>query len=125
MCVGKNIPNDLQCEHLIRLCKTSVKSLGANKTEKCITRVARALGTISPLLSNFDRDNNVNDSSGVHKIAKADKDRRIVIDTLQKASVFRDIPNREHLSFKKPRNILHAKPRKDMIEWIENHTNFS
>ena len=32
---GKNIPNDLHSEHLNRLCKT----VGGNKTEKCICRV--------------------------------------------------------------------------------------
>ena len=42
---GKNIPNDLHCEHLNRLCKTAVRGLMANKTPECITRVARAIGT--------------------------------------------------------------------------------
>jgi len=46
---GKNIPNDLHCEHLNRLYKTSIKGIGTNKTEKCITRVAKAIGTLDPL----------------------------------------------------------------------------
>ena len=45
---GCNIPNDLHLEHLNRLCKTAIKGLGANKTESCITRVGKALGTIAP-----------------------------------------------------------------------------
>ena len=56
---GCNIPNDLHCEHLNCLCKTAVKGLGANKTEECIQRVAKAIGTMDPLLEQFDRDNMV------------------------------------------------------------------
>lgn len=52
---GKNIPNDLHCEHLNRLCKTAVNGLGANKTKECITRIAKAIGTISPVIDKFGR----------------------------------------------------------------------
>ena len=70
---GKNIPNDLKCEHLNRLCKTAVSGLMANKTPECISRVAKALGTISPVLENFDADNGVGTCSTVHKEAKCEQ----------------------------------------------------
>jgi len=79
---GKNIPNDLHCEHLNRLCKTSIKGIGANKTEKCITRVAKALGTLDPVLKQFDVNN------GHHSIARSDKDTNMVIGELQSKSIF-------------------------------------
>jgi len=63
---GKNIPNDLHCEHLNRLCKNSITHLGANKTESAICQVAQALGTIQPILSNFDCDNAVKANSSLH-----------------------------------------------------------
>ena len=40
---GRNIPNDLHCEHLNRLCKTCIANLQANKTPDVMCRVARAL----------------------------------------------------------------------------------
>ena len=70
---GRNIPNDLHCEHLNRSCKTAVKGLGVNKTQQCITRVARAIGTIAPVLDNFDSDNWVIGHSSAHKVSNADK----------------------------------------------------
>lgn len=63
---GKNIPKDLHCEHLNRLCKTAVKGLGVNEIKECITRVAKALGTVSPVLKKFDDDNMVSGPSSVH-----------------------------------------------------------
>ena len=41
---GHNIECDLHMEHLNRLCKTSIKSMGANKTEKAIVRASKAIG---------------------------------------------------------------------------------
>ena len=42
-CPGRNIPKDLHCEHLNRLCKTAVEGLGSNKVEESISRVQRLL----------------------------------------------------------------------------------
>ncbi len=38
---GHNVPCDLHLEHLNRLCKDLIKGLGANKTEKSITRIGK------------------------------------------------------------------------------------
>ena len=37
---GRNIPFDLRLEHLNRLCKETIKGLGANKTREGIVRAA-------------------------------------------------------------------------------------
>lgn len=51
---GKNIPI---WSTLIELPKTLLKDyIGANKTQKAISRVGKALGTISPVLDNFDKE---------------------------------------------------------------------
>lgn len=47
-------------EHLNRVAKNAIQSLGANKTEKAIERVGRAIGTIASLLQAFDAENQVN-----------------------------------------------------------------
>ena len=121
---GRNIPNDLHCEHLNRLCKTAVKGLGANKTQQCITRVARAIGTIAPVLDNFDSDNGVIGHSSAHKVSNSDKDVKSVVTELLKNEVFQRIPGRYHPSFTKPRVPLHAKSEKEIVDWISTRINF-
>ncbi len=48
-----NIPNDLHMEHLNWLVKTSLKGLGANKTEKAISTAGEVLGVVGPILETF------------------------------------------------------------------------
>ena len=51
-------------EHLNRVCKDCIHGLRANKTEAAITRVGKALGTIAPVITKFDQDNGVRETSG-------------------------------------------------------------
>lgn len=118
---GKNIPNDLHCEHLNRLCKTSIANLQANKTTDSMCRVARALGTVQPLLDNFDEDNTVRKTSNAHREAKSLQDFKAVLDCLNKAAVFHNKPGRTHNSFSNPRDPLHTKVQEDVIKWIKDH----
>ena len=67
--LGWNIPCNLDLEHLNCLVKDAIVSLGYNKTEKCIKPVAKANGTLKPVLDNFDADTGINDPSGVHKMS--------------------------------------------------------
>ena len=85
---GKNIPADLHQEHLNRMCKIALQGLCANKTEKAITRIGKAQGTLSLVLDKFDEENCTLASSGVHKKLTAEKDRDTIIKQLQQAHVF-------------------------------------
>ena len=115
---GKNIPADLQMEHLNRLVKQSIKTLGPNKTEKAITRIGRAIGTVAPVLQVFDQENSVAKPSGAHHIAGYERDRNIIVSELIKSKVFTTIPGRMHSAFPNPRNILHAKEKRDVLTWM-------
>ena len=53
-------------EHLNRLCKDAVRDLGSNKTMSSISRVAKTLGTIDPVLQQFDEQNDVKQPSEHH-----------------------------------------------------------
>ncbi len=59
---GRNIPVDLHMEHLNKMAKEAINFLGANKSEKAIQRVGKAIGTL-PVLNNFDMVNNVSTMS--------------------------------------------------------------
>lgn len=75
---ARNIPSDLYMEHLNRVLKEAVKGLGANKTEKALVRVGKAIGAIESVQHNFDDDNNINDCSGNHKQASFTKDLKSI-----------------------------------------------
>ena len=120
---GRNIPNDLHCEHLNRLVKTSIAQLQANKTAASMERVARALGTVHPVLHNFDKDNHVTEPNTSHKEVKSFQDFKVLLDCLKKASVFTLIPGRKYNTFLKPRDPLHALPQDKILMWIKEHIN--
>lgn len=56
---GHNISCDLHMEHLNKLAKVAVEGLGANKTEKAIQRVGKAIGTMAGMIDTFDTVNGV------------------------------------------------------------------
>ena len=115
---GKNIPADLHMEHLNRLAKGAMKNLGANKTEKAISRVGRALGTLGPLLDHFDGENAIIPVSGAHCRASTDKDRNIIVGELVRTKVFTTVTGRKHQTFPHPRDVLHAKTREEILQWM-------
>ena len=69
-----NIPADLHNEHLNKISKEAVRALGSNKTEESVIRVGKALGTIIPILSQFDEDNGISLPVGRHSEASINKD---------------------------------------------------
>ena len=50
---GHNIECDLHMEHINRVCKSSIKGTGANKTKKAIQRAAKVIGKSSVVVDNF------------------------------------------------------------------------
>ena len=53
---GHNISCDLHMEHLNKLVKVSIEGLGANKSEKAIKKVAKAMGALSKTTESFDSE---------------------------------------------------------------------
>ena len=67
--------------------------LQANKKEEAIDRVGKALGTLSPILENFDEENSISALSGIHHIPKFDKDLKTIVQSLRRAKVFSKLAN--------------------------------
>ena len=61
---GHNISFDLHMEHLNKLVKLSIEGLGANKSDKAIKRVAKAMGALSKTTESFDSEIGVASPSG-------------------------------------------------------------
>ena len=117
---GRNIPGDLQIEHLNRIAKECIVHLGAGKTPNAIKRVGRALGTIAPVLEQFDTNNAITKPSGTHRVRSQEKDRNIILKFLLKENLFIYTPNRAHHSFPKPRNVLNYVNNSDLLSWNQD-----
>ena len=115
---GKNIPGDLHCEHLNRVAKECIFHLGANKSHKSITRVGKAIGTIAPVLQQFDTVNDIKSPSGAHKRPSQEKDRDIILKYLFHNQIFSYIPGRAHSTFRKPRNVLKQESKENLLLWM-------
>ena len=79
------------------------------------------MGTLQNVLTAFDHNNYVNELSGTHKRPFDQNEIEAIVKELQQMQVFRVIPNRRHLSFQNPTNIVCAKPVKHSVDWIVSH----
>ena len=119
---GHNISCDLHIEHLNRLAKTAINGLGANKSEKAIKRVGKAIGALTDSLENFDEVNNVPAESGAHSTRSSEKDLHKVIKQLVKSRVFNVTPGRRHNSFANLKtNYIRSLSESKLKEWMVDH----
>ena len=63
---GHNISCDLHMEHMNKLVNVSIEGLVANKFEKAIKGVAKAMGALSKKTKSFDSEVGVASPSGKH-----------------------------------------------------------
>ncbi len=109
---GKNVPVDLHMEHLNKIAKGAIGKLGSNKSIKAIQRIGRAMGTLSPVLNNFDSVNNVVQTTSKQTKPKAHKDIMSIINELNKGQCFTaKSSTRKHSKFPLPKDILTAKSK--------------
>ena len=81
---GNNIPADLHMEHLNRVLKDGIKGLGANKTDRAITRLGKCIDSIDEVLNTFDEYHQVRHMSDYHTEASAEKDIKSIVEELTK-----------------------------------------
>jgi len=118
---GRNIPCDLHMEHLNRALKTSILGLGANITEKSVTRSAKCLRTVVEVCDNFDNANDIHAQSSSHCAASAKKDIDAIVNELSKKSkVFAEVTSRTHRSFRNcRRNRFGTIDWTKLTEWFD------
>ena len=98
--IGKNMEIDLLQENQNCDQKNLVRSMGANKTEKAITRASKASGGIREIVDNFDTISSVKPISTKHSHASSLKDEMIILHDLNDINPFTAISGRAHKSFK-------------------------
>ena len=76
------------------------------------------MGTIAPVLQQFDIINSIKSPTGTHKHPSSEKDRDIILKYLLINNVFQETPGRAHNSFPKPRNILKYESNENLLSWM-------
>lgn len=96
----------MHMEHLNKIAKGAISFLGSNKSEKAITRIGQSIGTLPPILDNFDEDNHNQDTSSIHKRPTTQKDIGVVVKEFLKA---------DSLMIKVPRESIRISPAQKTI----------
>ena len=115
---GRNISADLFMEHLNKELKSGIVS-GSRKTQKAILRLGRAIGTVHPVLQNFDEVIGINQHNTRHKVAAMKNDLLKVVDHLKQYKVFHSQSGRGFCSFPNPKSLLHKKEEKNILSCIK------
>ncbi len=116
--VGRNISDDLHMEHLNRELKECIALLRSNKHEHAIIRVGKAMGTISPVLQQFDQINEINLHKTNHTRSSIKQDMTRIINDIGQYRLFKYSKNRKYLSFPNPKSLLHES---ELLKWIKTH----
>ena len=106
---GRNISSDLHMEHLNREVINGIAALGSGKTEKAILSLGKALGTISPVLYQFDKINNITNHQTRHKSANQKRDILELVNHINHYEVFDYKADHKYSSFQHPKSLLHNK----------------
>ena len=116
---GRNVPVDMHMEHLNRIAKGAIGFLGSNKAEKAIMRIGQSIGTLSPVLDNFDEDNHIQGAPSTQKRPTTQKDVEEVVKKLLKTdSLIIKSTRRKHSHFPHPRDNLRVKDRGELLQWL-------
>lgn len=116
---GHNVSCDLHMEHLNRLVKVSIENLGANKSEKAIKRVAKAMGTLSKATKSFDSEVGISSISGKHSEKSQLRDLKTVTQQLIECDPFKYGTLKSLRSFPHlQRNVFKTLKEKEVKEWM-------
>ena len=121
-CPGHNISCDLHMEHINKVVKVAIEGLGANKSEKSIKRVAKAIGVLSETTESFDFEVGLVAPSGKHSDQAVLMDLNIIIQQLQECDTFNWQSKTQFASFiTLKKNVVQTLDEKKVKEWMIVH----
>lgn len=85
---GKNVLCDLHLEHMNRECKTAIGHIGANISNKTVSRVGKCIGSLSNITEHFEKVNGTERQSGKHLTHSTFKDLEKMLSQLHSESCF-------------------------------------
>jgi len=114
---GHNVPCDLHMEHLNRRLKRCIRSAGSNIYPKAIERVAKSLGPISHVCTQFEKELALTENKDYHTYPSFKKDLDAITQLLIAEKVFTD-GNRTYTSYKgKP--LFESICWDDVSKWVK------
>jgi hypothetical protein len=121
---AKNIEIDLLQENRNKDLKGLIKSMGANKTTKAITRASRAAGGVRQIVENFDLNVSLAKKSSTHTHRSSENDVSIVLADLSKLKPFTYSQGRKYKSFPKiEADNLKSLNDAEFESWLLKHKN--
>lgn len=118
---GRNLPCDLFNEHMNKLFKEIVGSMGANFTKESIQRAARSVSTLSKITATYDSEAGVPVQAVAHAVLDDESEVCRVVDVLVANKSLTVTKGRELSQFKNfDRNPLHGIDWKKLTSWIDN-----
>ena len=121
---GHNIPCDLYIEHLNRVLKDGIKGLGANKTEKAITRLGKCIDALDGVLTNYDEVLQVRHSASFHTVASLDKDIKLMVNELSEhVKPFSCVKGRHHKNIKISKPLIKSLNSSKFHLWMNEKWN--
>ncbi len=122
--VGNNIEIDLFQENRNSEMKKLVKSMGANKTEKAITRASKATGGVTKIVETFKEQVNIHPKSSVHSHKSSADDEKVISRDLRSLRPFKSEEGRSFESFVGiSDNPTDSFDDKKFKEWLKKHKN--
>lgn len=119
---GRNIPMDLEMEHLNRELKEAISCLNSNINENSISRIGKCLKKLVIVKNSYDECSDIKPQSTYHSSRSLTKDIICVVEELKKCDVYSEKIKRKHSQFPKFRgNIAGGLKSKDVETWLTNH----
>ena len=78
------------------------------------------MGTITPVLDQFDEENAVHSSSSSSRKPTAEHNINIIVTELMQSEAFSVQPGRKLKHFKKPKDLLSV-PKEVLLDWMVDH----
>ena len=111
-------------EHLNRVLKDGIKGLGANKTDKPITRLGKCIDSFNELLTNYDEALQVHHSADFHTVASLDKDVKLIVTELtERVKPFSHSNGRHHKGIKVTKPIMKTIDSSKFHSWMKDKWN--
>ena len=123
---GHNIPCDLHNEHLNKLFKDIIHSMGSNLTEHSMRRAARSVTNLCKIRDAFDTESKVPVPTSAHSCKDDNNEVTKVVEVLLKNVVLAVHKGRKHSQFNNINmNPFYGLNYESMFQWIEKKKNRS
>ena len=119
---GHNIEIDLFQENMNRDMKQLIRSMGANKSEKAISRASKASGGVRKIVESFNEQVNIHRKSSAHSHKSSLEDERVILEDLRALRPFQQVEGRSFDSFNDiSHDPIHTLDKSKFQKWIARH----